>query len=47
MTVLRLSGGGDETELWFGPGRDSRAAYLRFAGHVERWPRSREMVACA
>jgi len=47
VTVLRLSGGGDETELWFGPGRDSRAAYLLFAGHVERWPRSREMVACA
>ena len=37
----------DEAELWFGPDRGSRAVYLRFVGHVERWPRSREIVACA
>ena len=36
----------DFMELWLVPGDDT-AAYLVFSDHVERWPRSKEVVACA
>lgn len=36
----------DFMELWLEP-HDRAAAYLVFADHVERWPRTKETVACA
>ena len=36
----------DFMELWLVSG-DGRAAYLVFADHVERWPRSSDTIACA
>ncbi len=33
-------------ELWLDP-NDNSAAYLVFSGHVERWPRASEVIACA
>lgn len=36
----------DFMELWLDD-KDDAAAYLVFADHVERWPRSEEVIACA
>ncbi len=36
----------DFMELWLDP-EDDRGAYLVFADHVERWPRAKEIIACA
>ena len=36
----------DFMELWLDPTDDS-AAYLVFAQHVERWPKARDVIACA
>jgi hypothetical protein len=35
----------DFMQLWLVPG-ETKAAYLVFSDHVERWPRSREIIAC-
>ena len=36
----------DFMELWLDE-KDKAAAYLVFSDHVERWPRAKEIIACA
>lgn len=37
----------DGVELWLGERGGDDAVYLEFPDHVERWPRSRQIIACA
>lgn len=37
----------DDVELWIGPHGGDDAVYLVFRDHVEKWPRSTEIFACA
>ncbi|CAN5889087.1 hypothetical protein BH20ACT7_BH20ACT7_11990 [soil metagenome] len=36
-----------QAELWFGSDRGAEVLYVKLPDRVERWPRSREAIACA
>ena len=37
----------DDVELWISPSDSSKAVYLVYTDRVERWPRTKGLIACA